>query len=345
MTGLYAKGEKSPDGIPDTPMENRDDDYISVKRMLDERSHEQPEETRTPITEIKIQLGFTGAEYTDGQGKIHHKNFCVVMVTPVANFAMWPYIYEVLLAPPRMGSMQYQTQMDFHSNMTSALEEVLNYEMVVNLGVLQHDFGGAENYRFNSGGSLGVMAMLSSFTIPQRIFNVIKTQCSSPSDMRIIGMPQMLFKERCAQTLGWMTAYHKSVNENQRIEERASEILHKYNMLKDKTTFEETDLPSVGGWPLEGARDGTGRFVITAYGLPRLPLKLVFNSHISGIRKYDIWFSSIGGADALPQIVRALLRAYLVEITSKDQFPDITHFLHDTRVADPVLLFNTYFRY
>jgi hypothetical protein len=313
-----------------------------MKKMLDDRAQEQPEETRSPINEIKINLGFTGAEYKDTNGKIQHKNFCVVMVTPVSNFSMWPYIYEVLLAPPKMGSQQYQNLLEFHTSMKTALEEILNFEMVVNLGILQQDFGNSDNYRFNSGGSLGVMAMLSPFTLPQRIFNVIKTQNVNPTDIRIIGMPLLAFKERCPQTIGWMTSYHKNVNANQRIEERGAEILQKYNMLKDKSTFDDTEQESVGGWPLEVAQDGSQKVLV--FGLPKLPLKLVFNSHGTGSKNYDVWFSSIGGGDSLPQIVRALLRAYLVETNSDDQFPDISHFLHDSRIADPVLLFNTYFR-
>jgi hypothetical protein len=342
VTGLYAKGERSHEEMPHTPSDQQEDEFISVKKMLDDRAQEQPEETRSPLNEIRINLGFTGAEFKDSDGKIQHKNFCVVMVTPVSNFSMWPYIHEVLLAPPKMGAMQYQHQLELHTSMKSALEEILNYEMVVNLGVLQQDFGISDNYRFNSGGSLGVMAMLSPFSLPQRIFNVIKTQHNNPSDIRIIGMPKLTFKERCPQTMGWIAAYHKNVNANQRIEERGTEILLKYNMLKDKSTFDDTEQESTGGWPLEVASDGTQKVLV--FGLPNLPLKLMFNSHGTGVKNYDVWFSSIGGGDSLPQIVRALLRAYLVETNTGDQFPGISHFLHDSRTADPVLLFNTYFR-
>jgi hypothetical protein len=318
----------------------QDHGYISTKKILEARAYEQPEETKSPINEIKMSLGFTGAEYLDKDGKKKHKNFAVVMVTPAANFAMWSYIYEVLLCPPKMGSMQFTPLMEFYSSMKDALDEILNHEMVVNLGVLQQDFGVSSDYRFNSGGSLGVLTILSPFAIPTKIAHVIRTRDTGASEIKILGMPDLNFKTDNLNTTDWIAAMHRSITANQRIEERDSEILQRYNALKDKSIFEDAKQESVGGWPL--VVNGNGEVLV--FGLPPLPLKLVFNTQGSGSRNYNSWFSKIGGAEALPVVVRALLRSYLVDTSDEDVFPEISHFLNDTRKADPVLLFNTYFR-
>ncbi len=83
---------------------------------------------------------------------------------------------------------------------------------------------------------------------------------------------------------------------------------------------------------------------ITVYGLPPLPIMLNFSSHGALLKGYDTWVSSNGGKDFEPVIVRALLRSYLIDTKSDGGFPNISHFLFDTRPADHVLLFNTYFR-
>jgi len=56
---------------------------ISVKQILEYRAQEQPEETRSPVGEIKMHLGFTGAEFRDAKGELVHKNFAVLMVIPL----------------------------------------------------------------------------------------------------------------------------------------------------------------------------------------------------------------------------------------------------------------------
>lgn len=341
MTGLYAKGERGMDDQASVASSSQEHGYISTKKILEARAYEQPEETKSPINEIKISLGFTGAEYIDKDGKKKHKTFSVVMVTPAANFSMWSYIYEVLLCPPKMGSMQFTPLMEFYSSMKDALEEILNNEMVVNLGVLQQDFGVSSDYRFNSGGALGVLTILSPFAIPTKIAHVILSKNPEASAIKILGMPDISFKADNLNTTDWITAMHRSITANQRIEERDSEILQKYNGLKDKSMFEDAKQDSVGGWPLVVDSNGT----VLVFGLPPLPIKLTFNTQGSGSRNYDSWFSKIGGAEALPVLVRALLRSYLVDTSDQDVFPEISHFLNDTRKADPVLLFNTYFRW
>ncbi len=320
--------------------ESQESGFVSARKILEARTREQPEETKCPINEIKLKVGFTGVEYVDGSGKKRRKIFVKVDVIPVANFAMWAYIHEVILSPPRMGSPQYASLMEFYNFMKGTLEEILNYEMVVNLGVLQQDFGSLNDYRFNSGGVLGVITMLSMFSIPIKISHVIHKQDPLAKDIKILGMPKLSFQTDQMNTADWINAMHRYITANHRMEERDSEILHRYNMLKDKSIFEDAKQEAVGGWPLEVARDGT----ILVYGLPPFPIMLAFNPHSIISRKFDVWFSSVGGKDALPVIVRALLRAYLVDTEGKNEFPDIAHFLTDTRKADPVLIFNTYFR-
>lgn len=340
VTGLYAKGERGLDESTSVACSMEEAGFISAKKILEARTHEQPEETKHPISEIKIRVGFTGVQYTAGDGQKRRKTFCKVSVTPAANLALWPFIHEVILSPPKMGTPQYASLMEFYNVMKSTLDEILNYEMVVNLGVLQQDFGSLDDYRYNSGGVLGVITLLASFGIPAKIHHVVRKHDPLATDIKIIGMPNLNFHSNHLNTSDWINAMHRYITANHRIEERDAEILQRYNMLKDKTIFEEAKQESVGGWPLQVRGDGS----ITVFGLPPFPLMLLFNTHGTLSKSYDVWFSSIGGKDTLPMIVRALLRAYLVDTEGRDAFPEISHFLSDTRKADPVLIFNTYFR-
>ena len=262
-------------------------------------------------------------------------------VTTPPNFFLWLYIHESMLNPPKMGGPQYSLLMEFHSNMKAILEKIINYELVVNLGVIQQELGVSDDYKFNPGGSLGVLTILSPFQIPIKIFHVIETQFPGASNIEIIGMPRMTFQVSDDATADWIGWMHNWINANQRMEERSFEILQRYNMLKDKSTFECPQQEAVAGWPL--SLDPV-ESKVTAYGLPTLPIMLSFNSHGIRSNNFDVWFSSIGGGDALPDLVRALLRSFLVNTSGEDVLPDISHFLRDTRLADPVLLFNTYFR-
>jgi hypothetical protein len=255
---------------------------------------------------------------------------------------MWLYIHEGVLTPPKMGGPQYPLLMDFYSSMKGILEKIINYELVVNLGVLQQELGVSDDYKFNSGGSLGVLTILSPFQIPIKIFHVLETQFPGARDIEIIGMPRMTFRTDDLITTDWIACMHHWITANQRLEEEAFEVLQRYNMLKDKSIFDVPQQKAVGGLPLTVAPDGT---VVEFASVPSLPITLTYNSHGIRASNFDVWFSSIGGGDALPDLVRALLRSFLVTTTSLDVMPDITHFLRDTRRADPVLLFHTYFRY
>lgn len=71
---------------PASQMFQQQQGYISVKQILEYRAQEQPEETRSPVSEIKMHLGFTGAEFTDADGGLVHKNFAILMVDPASFF-------------------------------------------------------------------------------------------------------------------------------------------------------------------------------------------------------------------------------------------------------------------
>jgi hypothetical protein len=341
VTGLFAKGERPmQDQTVSPPVSQQGGAYISVKNILEARLLEQPEETRSPITEIRMFIQFTGVELEDSEGTKIHKNYCVLTVIPASNFFMWLYIHEGMLVPPKMGGPQYAILMDYYSSMKGLLEKIINYELVVNLGVLQQDHGGSDDYKFNPGGSLGVLTILSPFQVPIKIFHTLESRYPGVRNIQIMGIPKMSFRTDDLNTTDWITCMHNWITANQRLEEEGFEILQRYNMLKDKSTFELPQQKAVGGMPWHVARDGT----VTEFGVvPYLPITLSFNAH--GIRSnhFDVWFSSIGGGDSLPDLVRALLRSYMVDIGDEDEFPDVAHFLRDSRRADPVLLFNTYF--
>lgn len=337
VTGLYSKIERVTQDMDHS--QDTGAAHMSIRRILEARAQEQPEETRYPISEIKIRWQMTGVDYTDSEGKRRHSNMCVVAVTPVSNLALWSFIYEVILSPPKPNSPHYNAQMEFYLSMKSTLEEILNYEMVVNLGVLHHDFGNWNDYRYNSGGILGVNTLLSMFTIPAKIAHIILRDDPGASEIKVIGLPHLDFKNENVRTADWNSMMHRNITAVQRIEDRDAETLQRYNSMKDKSTFEDAKQQAVGGWPL--IIDTRGN--VTAYGLPPFPVTLAFNSHMSGTKSFDTWFSAIGGKDALPVLVRALMRSYLIDTDTKDEQPEIDHFLTDRRVADPVLLYATYF--
>ena len=83
VTGLFARGERvAADSTvsPPSSQSSQSGAYISVKHILEARTQEQPEETRSPIHEIKMFVQFTGARFKDSEGVMVHKNFCVLTV-------------------------------------------------------------------------------------------------------------------------------------------------------------------------------------------------------------------------------------------------------------------------
>ena len=343
MTGLYSKTERwNPDADADDASDlsqNSRPPFNPILRILEARAQEQPEETKCPISEIKISWQMTGIDYVDSEGRRRHSNACFVHVTPAANLSLWPFIFEVILCPPKLNSPHYASQAEVYQSMKCTLEEILNYETVVNLGVLHHEFGNWSDYRFNTGGVLGVNTLLSMFTVPAKISHLILKDDPGASDIKIIGVPCFDFKNDDTKTTEWNQMMHRNITVAQRIDDRDAEILQRYNAMKDKSMFEDARQEAPGGWPLLVTSSGE----VLAFGLPPFPLTLRFNSHLSVTKGFDNWFSSIGGKDTLPVLVRALLRSYLVDVDSNDDPPEISHFLTDSRLSNPVLIYNTYF--
>lgn len=341
---MFARGEKiEEDSFEDTG-DTQDSGFISMKHFLESRAREQTEEIRHPIDEIKIQLRITGVEFIGGDGEKKHENYVCIDVIPVANLDLCSYINDEILRPPKQNSPQYATQSEFYTSMRDAWEGILNNEMVTNLGVLPQDFGTLDDYRYNSGGSLGLITILSPFTIPLRIAHVIHSRDAGARDIHIIGVPIINFETDNPVRRDWVQSAHRSITAHQRIEERNSELLQRYNQLKDKTTWEDPSQDAVGGWPLKVDRDGN----VLVFGQPPAPIKMIFYNPAVGVkRNFEAWFSAVGGGEALPALASALMRAYLINTsdTSGDVFPEIAHFLSDMRKTDPILKFNTYFRY
>ena len=84
VTGLFARGERiAVDNTvsPPSSQSSQSGGFISMKHILEARTQEQPEETRSPVHEIKMFVQFTGARFKDSEGEMVHKNFCVLTVS------------------------------------------------------------------------------------------------------------------------------------------------------------------------------------------------------------------------------------------------------------------------
>lgn len=92
VTGLFARGERvAVDNTvsPPSSQSSQSGAFISMKHILEARTQEQPEETRSPVHEIKMFVQFTGARFKDSEGEMVHKNFCVLTVSsPSLDFAL-----------------------------------------------------------------------------------------------------------------------------------------------------------------------------------------------------------------------------------------------------------------
>jgi hypothetical protein len=343
VTGLFTRGEKIEEESIDDTEPGQEDGFLSMKNFLESRAREQTEEARHPIEEIKIQLRITGVEFLDGDGKKKHENYVCVDITPVANLDLCSYINEEILRPPKQSSPQYAVQSEFYTSMRDAWEAVLNNETVTNLGVLPQDFGTLDDYRYNSGGSLGLITILSPFMVPLKIAHVIHTNYPHAHAIKIIGVPIINFETDNPVRRDWVQCTHRSITAHQRIEDRNAELLQRYNQLKDKSTWEDPSQDAVGGWPLKVDREGN----VLVFGQPPAPIKMLFSNPTVGVkRNFEAWFSAVGGGETLPALASALMRSYLINTSDEhgDVFPEISHFLSDMRKADPILKFNTYFR-
>lgn len=329
-----------PDGIVRDPMASQSG-FISLNEILRKRQNERVTETKELIQPLSINIGFTGAVFIDAEGKERREVFAVLLVTPADNFALMPYILEKFLMKPKMGCQKYEQLMELYLESSSFLREMMRYECFCNLGADENELGLPEEYWLEPGGMLGTSTVLSPFQIPLKIFHTIKTEHPNAdlASIRIIGCPEMTFQRSDEFTDIWLEYMRRSINEDSRRQENLVHEINRYDMSKDKADL-KMHIGHSGGWPLETDPD-TGE--VNAFGLPPLPLMHRFDAN--GARgNFSVFIASIGDADqALPDLTRAILTAFLVHSSDVNTRPEIDHLLKDKRKANPLLVLRTYY--
>jgi len=317
------------------------DGFINMDQILRMRPPDAGGNKTTPVYPLSIHVGFTGATFNDQHGKECREVFAVLVVTPSDNFALWPYIYEKFLEKPKLTSPKYDQKMELYLEATNFLREILRYECFCNLLADESKLGMPEDYRQDPGGNLGVVHVLSQFQIPFKIFNTIRTEHPNADfkSIRIVGCPELTFESRDEFTVEWVRYMQISVDAEARRQMRLLEQIDKYCQDKSKESFQPAGLEMSGGWPLETDDAGSVR----VFGLPPLPLMHRFDAN--GARgSFSVFIASIGDADqALPDLTRAILTAFLVHSSPVDARPEIDHLLKDKRLANPLLVLRTYF--
>jgi len=315
--------------------------FICVNDILKRRANERPGHVRSMVMPITIHVGYTGAVFNDADGRERREVFCVLMVTPADNFALIPYILEKFLTKPKMGAQKYEQLMELYLESSSFLGEIMRYECFCNLAADERALGLPEDYWLEPGGQLGTSTVLSPFQIPLKIFNSIKAEhpTADLASIRIIGCPEMTFQRSDEYTTDWLKYMRESINTDAMRQENLQLEIDKYNVSKDKSSLSPMSIGHAGGWPLD-VDEGNG---VTVFGLPPLPLMHKFDGN--GARgNFSVFIASIGDADqALPDLTRAILTAFLVQSSSLDRRPDINHLLKDKRKANPLLVLRTYY--
>ena len=305
-----------------------------MEDVLRERNLDQSGELKIPVPGIKIHVGFTGAEF-QADGTTYRKNYAIAGITCAANLAMWEFIYERVLSPPKLGSPGFDVANKIYLEMVATLNEILRYESFHNLGIGRKAFGMPEKFKHSPGATIGNLSVLTQFNLPFKIKTRIRQEYPNATDIGIVNMPKFPFQWDDEPTSDWIRYMHDSIAACQRQDARKMEAIQRYSTTKEKNMFENVVLDAPGGWPLDVTADGT----VTAFGLPPLPLMTVFETQ--GARgSFYVWSSGLG---ALPDLVSALLRAFIGQNCPLDQIPEIGHFLKDRRVANPVLVLKTYF--
>ena len=318
-----------------------DGEFITMDQILGMRTEEVPDDMTEPVQPLSIHVGFTGAVFKDKEGKEKREVFAVLVVTPSDNFALWPYIYEKFLEKPKLTSPKYEQKMELYLEATSFLKEILRYECFCNLMADESKVGMPEDYKEEPGGKLGVVTILSQFQIPFKIYNIIKAEHPDADlrTIRVIGCPEMTFESRDEFTRDWARYMNISIHEESKRQKNLLDQIDKYCAEKSKESFVPGSMDMSCGWPLEV--DDAG--VVTTFGLPPLPLMHRFDAN--GARgSFSVFIASIGDADqALPDLTRAILTAFLVHSSNVDERPEIDHLLKDKRKANPLLVLRTYY--
>lgn len=314
-------------------------EFISTQRLIEERAHNLPQESRVPIPPIRMRLGFTGATFKVGD-ELKRRNFCVLFVTPAINFAMWECVYERLLKPPKLGSACYDEKYEEWTHFSFMLKKIMRYEISDNLLLPEARFGVPELYRLDPAGFLGTMSVLNMFCLPFKMFNQIRAEFPDAVDIKIMGVPESIsFLNRDQNTKEWARYMHLSVNSAARNWELLMDSLKTYNGVKDKSTAQEVVMYCVGSWPVQVSEAGQ----VLCFGLPHFPL--MHEVDVAGIRgSFDVWLSNVGGPDSIPDLTRIHLRAFLTSNAPLDLPAVVTHFLCDRRISTPNLVLQKYHR-
>ena len=316
--------------------------FISMNEILRMRQNERPSETKELVPPLSIYIGFTGAVFQQRDGKGKREVFAVLMVLPADNFALMPFILEKFLMKPKMGAQKYEQLMELYLESSSFLLEIMRYECFCNLGADESELGLPEDYWLEPGGMLGTSTVLSQFQIPLKIFNTIKNEHPDAdlASIRIIGCPEMTFQQSDEYTDAWLRYMNASINTDAMRQDNLLSKISQYDSSKDKANQEPMKIGHGGGWPLEVDEDTNE---VTAFGLPPLPLMHKFDAN--GARgNFSVFIASIGDADqALPDLTRAILTAFLVHSSDIDTRPEVNHLLKDKRKANPLLVLRTYY--
>lgn len=345
IRGLVSTGEgMAPDPNEDEEEEDDEDEggeFISMDKILAEQAGDQPRQVIEPVQPLTIHIGFTGAVFKNTDGKEMREAFAVLMVTPADNFALMPYIYEKFLQKPKMGSPKYEQLMELYLESSSFFKEIMRYECFCNLMADEKKHGLPEDYKEQLDGRLGAVKVLSQFQIPLKIFNIIKAEHPNAdlSSIRIIGCPEMTFRRDDEFTNEWVKYMLSSIRNEASRQENLLRDIDKYCDTKDKDAFSwNSGIGMSGGWPIQ--TDEQSR--VTAFGYPPLPLMHRFDAN--GARgSFSVFIASIGDADqALPDLTRAILTAFLVHSSNVEERPEIDHLLKDKRKANPLLVLRTY---
>lgn len=315
-------------------------DFININQILADRDMEQAAEIHVPVSPLSMHIGFTGVMFqVDGEEK--RDVYCMLSVTPASNFALWSYMFDKFLLRPKQGCQKYEQLLELYLEASSFLKEIMRYEIYENLGVDESKFRPPEDYKHMIGGALGPATVLSQFQIPFKIYNQIRKEYPrvDPSTIRIIGMPEMTFRNTDQVTLDFLQTMHASINADQRRHAQLNEGIRRYDASKEKESFPELKLPCLGGWPLE-TDDSMN---VTCFGLPPFPLMHSFDPQ--GARgNFAVFTAMIDGVDkSLPEYTRLLLTAFLCNSSLLTAHPDIEHLLKDRRVANPLECLRKYF--
>jgi hypothetical protein len=315
--------------------------FININDILTDRDLDQSGGLRVPVDPVSLFLGFVGVEFEDN-GVTKREVFCVLTVVPAENFDLDGYINNNFLVRPKPTSQHYEKMMEYYTEASSFWKDLLQYEIYENLGVDERRFRDSSRYKLMPGGALGTATVLTPFQIPLKIFNNIKREHPSAhlDSLQITGMHRMTFKHSDETTVDWIHYMEKSINANQERRARVEEGIRRYDLSKEKASLPPMDLFCIGGWPLEVDDEN---FAVSCFGLPPLPLMHSFETHGIG-GKFEHFIASIGEADkALPNLTRAILTAFLINTSPLDVRPDISHFLKDSRIANPLICLREWF--